>query len=49
MGNVLTLAPPLIVSESQMHEALDILDECIQIAENHLEPGPTAPGPTSVR
>ncbi len=42
MGNVLTLAPPLIVTESQMHEAIDILDECIQAAENRLEPGPTS-------
>ena len=29
MGNVLTLTPPLIVSHQQMHQALDILDECL--------------------
>lgn len=49
MGNVLTLSAPLIVTESHMHEALDILDERIRIAEGRPEPGPTAPGPTSVR
>jgi 4-aminobutyrate aminotransferase len=29
MGNVLTLTPPLIVSQAQMDQALDILDECL--------------------
>lgn len=29
MGNVLTLTPPLIISESQMHQALDILTEAL--------------------
>ncbi len=29
MGNVLTLTPPLTVSEAQMHQALDILDQCL--------------------
>jgi len=29
MGNVLTLTPPLIVTDSQMNDALDILDECL--------------------
>lgn len=29
MGNVLTLTPPLITTQSQMGEALDILDECL--------------------
>ena len=29
MGNVLTLTPPLIVSHQQIHQALDILDECL--------------------
>ncbi len=32
MGNVLTLTPPLIVSEAQMHAALDILEESIGAA-----------------
>ncbi|WP_088284813.1 aspartate aminotransferase family protein [Ideonella sp. A 288] len=30
MGNVLTLTPPLITTERQMDEALDILDACLQ-------------------
>jgi 4-aminobutyrate aminotransferase-like enzyme len=29
MGNVLTLTPPLIVTQAQMDQALDILDECL--------------------
>ncbi|MBN8943582.1 MAG: aspartate aminotransferase family protein [Rhizobiales bacterium] len=29
MGNVLTLTPPLIVTETEMHRALDILEEAI--------------------
>ncbi len=29
MGNVLTLTPPLIVTQAQMDEALDILDQCL--------------------
>ncbi|QCI66141.1 (R)-1-hydroxy-2-aminoethylphosphonate ammonia-lyase [Phreatobacter stygius] len=29
MGNVLTLTPPLIVTEAEMHRALDILEEAI--------------------
>jgi 4-aminobutyrate aminotransferase len=28
-GNVLTLTPPLTVTQAQMDDALDILDECI--------------------
>ncbi len=28
MGNVLTLTPPLVITEREMHAALDILDEC---------------------
>src|SRR5262249_15986462 len=28
-GNVLTLTPPLIVTEAQMDRALDIIDECL--------------------
>ncbi len=26
MGNVLTISPPLIVTEDQMHQAMDVLD-----------------------
>src|SRR5690606_5561888 len=29
MGNVLTLTPPLTITEAEMARALDILDECI--------------------
>jgi 4-aminobutyrate aminotransferase len=29
MGNVLTLTPPLITTEAQMNDALDILDSCL--------------------
>ena len=29
MGNVLTLTPPLIITEAEMAQALDILDEAI--------------------
>jgi 4-aminobutyrate aminotransferase len=29
MGNVLTLTPPLIVTEAEMNAALDILDQCL--------------------
>ncbi len=29
MGNVLTLTPPLTITEAEMNRALDILDECI--------------------
>jgi 4-aminobutyrate aminotransferase len=32
MGNVLTLTPPLVVSEAQMHAALDIVEEAIAVA-----------------
>jgi len=28
MGNVLTFTPPLMISEEQMHQAMDILEEC---------------------
>ena len=31
-GNVLTLTPPLTVTEAEMSKALDIIDECL-IAE----------------
>ena len=37
MGNVLTLTPPLITTEAQMAQALDILDACLA------EVGDTAP------
>jgi 4-aminobutyrate aminotransferase len=30
MGNVLTLTPPLIVTQAQMDQAIDILDECLR-------------------
>ena len=33
MGNILNLAPPLIVSRDQMDQALDIVDECLSEAE----------------
>ena len=33
MGNVLTLAPPLIITEEQMHDALNILDQCLSLVE----------------
>ncbi len=29
MGNVLTLTPPLTVTEAQMHQALDIIESCL--------------------
>ena len=29
MGNVLTLTPPLIISENDLDRALDILEGCI--------------------
>ena len=29
MGNVLTLSPPLVVTEDEMDQALDILDACL--------------------
>ena len=32
MGNVLTLTPPLIITEAEMDQALDILDECFALA-----------------
>ncbi|MFP6741599.1 MAG: aspartate aminotransferase family protein [Alphaproteobacteria bacterium] len=33
MGNVLTLTPPLTITESEMDAALDILDECLSEEE----------------
>jgi 4-aminobutyrate aminotransferase len=38
MGNVLTLGPPLIISDDQMHQAMDILDEAIGEVERTLGP-----------
>jgi 4-aminobutyrate aminotransferase-like enzyme len=29
MGNVLTLTPPLIIGETEMDQALDLLDDAI--------------------
>jgi 4-aminobutyrate aminotransferase len=31
MGNVLTLAPPLVVTAEQMHGAIDIIDACLSV------------------
>lgn len=37
MGHVLTLTPPLIVTEAEMNNALDILDACIGEAAREME------------
>lgn len=29
MGNIITLTPPLVISEAEMDQAIDILDECL--------------------
>jgi 4-aminobutyrate aminotransferase-like enzyme len=42
MGNVLTLGPPLVVSDDQMHRAMDILDEALGEVELSLRAGPGA-------
>jgi len=34
-GNVLTLTPPLTVTEAEMNRALDILDECLTAEMRH--------------
>ena len=39
MGNVLTLGPPLVVTDAQMHLALDILDQALGEVESTLRPG----------
>jgi 4-aminobutyrate aminotransferase len=36
-ANVLTLCPALIISESQMNDALAILEECFAAAENRTD------------
>jgi 4-aminobutyrate aminotransferase len=36
MGNVLTLTPPLIVTEAQMLQAMEILEESIGEVEREL-------------
>jgi 4-aminobutyrate aminotransferase-like enzyme len=33
MGNVLTLTPPLITTEAQMHQAMEIIEESIAEVE----------------
>ena len=33
MGNVLTFTPPLIITEDQMHQAMDIIDQCLTEVE----------------
>ena len=30
MGNVLTLTPPLVITEAEMSRALDVLDGCLR-------------------
>ncbi len=36
MGNILTLTPPLIVTEDQMHKAMDIIEECLSEVESDI-------------
>ena len=38
LGNVLTLTPPLIVTEREMDMGLDILEACIAETERELSP-----------
>jgi len=33
MGNVVTLTPPLTITQAEMDAALDILDQCIWVVE----------------
>ncbi len=35
MGNIITLTPPLTITEQEMDKALDILDNCIAEVETH--------------
>ena len=39
MGNVLTFTPPLITTESQMEQAMTIIDECLSEVEQELGMG----------
>jgi 4-aminobutyrate aminotransferase len=39
MGNVLTLTPPLITTEAQMHQAMEIIEESIAEVEQEFEIG----------
>jgi 4-aminobutyrate aminotransferase len=34
MGNILTLTPPLTITESELNRALDIIEDCLREAEN---------------
>jgi (R)-1-hydroxy-2-aminoethylphosphonate ammonia-lyase len=47
MGNVLTLTPPLIVTEDQMDAALDILDDCLTEVERAAGRAPRKTPPSS--
>jgi 4-aminobutyrate aminotransferase len=38
MGNILTLGPPLVTTDDQMHRAMDILDEAIGEVERTIRP-----------
>ena len=35
MGNVLTLAPPLVITRAELDRALDILDDSLTEVERH--------------
>jgi 4-aminobutyrate aminotransferase len=35
MGNIITLTPPLIISQQELEKALAILDECLTEAEHN--------------
>lgn len=35
MGNILTLTPPLVITEEQMNQAIDIIDECLGEVDSH--------------
>ena len=41
MGNIISLAPPLIISKDEMDQALSIIEECVAEAET-LGPGAKA-------
>jgi 4-aminobutyrate aminotransferase len=38
MGNIITLTPPLTITQDEMDKALDILDQCIREFERNLVP-----------